>query len=198
MMLLSHTGLKGRKGQDSWEIIKWFPRIFMILLIVLFCYYLFISFWDIDYDTKTSRSAAIHPKILHSMVFSYANNDCSQNDQRIECIISRPNRIYLDNFNEKSLERIFYYNDTTATDTLVQLYAAPFSAKITLQYYDDNQEELIERELILNERDYNFYLEQLSLDPTRYGYTTSVTSVTVTDSEFKEYRGFLIIEAIVR
>jgi len=197
-MLLSHTSLKSRRGQDSWEIIKWFPRILILLLIVLFCYYLFISFWDIDYDTKTSRSAAIHPKILHSMIFSYANDDCTQNDQRTECIISRPNLIYLDNFNEQNLQRIFYYKKDPPTDTLVQLYTAPFSAKIILQYYDDVQEELIEKELYLNKRDYDFYLEQILLDPYRYGYTTSVTSVTVIDSGINEYRGLLIIEAIVR
>ena len=201
-----------RRGQDSWQIFKWFPRIFILTLIVVFCYYLFISYWTVDYDFSTARSASIHPKILYSRAFSN-NIDCSgliaaDNNMRYNCAYFRPNMISLELFEKKRdetnesiiLSEIIYHHYEYPTDTIVRVRTTPITARMKLAY--EKEDETIEITRYYKEEDYYFYYEQYILSPRSYKLSYSHNSVIVIEQideyTYNRYEGILYIEVLAR
>jgi hypothetical protein len=199
-MRLSQYSRMNRKGQDSWHLLKWFPRIFTLLIIVFFCYYLFISFWTVEYDMKTARSASVHPRMLHSLSLAGESDACLKDvkahNEVVQCSIARPNIVYLEKFSSETLRERMHYHREEQTDVIVRMVTAPLSARVTLEYQlsDDAKRE---KTIYVNERDFAFFNEQVQLSQNRHGYTYSTTSVTVIDDDMARYDGILRVEVIV-
>lgn len=117
----------GRRGVDSWDAIKWIPRISLFAISLVLVLYIFATITTVSYDPNVLTAESFAPMIMTSNAFvdpTYLG------------------RIDLSRFTSTNLDRTFPWKDPNdpknAQSAVSELVFAPVSARLTLSSPDSS------------------------------------------------------------
>lgn len=114
--------MRARRGVDSWDAIKWIPRILLFAISLVLILYIFATIITVTYDPNTLMAESFATEIASSQAFENP---------------AYPNRISLEDFTNDSLNTTFKWKSPAQSSNLVTtLVFAPVSARVTLSSLD--------------------------------------------------------------
>lgn len=181
---LRWSSLRGKRGSDAWEAIKWLPRFLLMTLCLILIVYIFSVMITVDYDPQGLRVDSALALLAHTDVFSH------EHDSRA---------IALERFTAASIESAIpplVTEEDSGDDTIVEVLVFPrLAARLTLSSIDGGFEDV---EVYYEEESFE-QLSQLYVSGARSSirFGRSENLVRVLDEHGRPLLGQLSIEVVV-
>ena len=178
--------MRGKRGLDSWDAIKWIPRFLIFTLCLILIMYIFGMLISVEYDARAVKAESAAALLVFSDVFSHPDD---------------PSAISLERFVASRLEGIYPPDDEVVDDdseTIVrELRFAPISARLELSSIEgafETRELFYEEETFARLREFYVSRERSSV---RFVRSENLVRVIDPEDVSRTHLGLLTIEVLV-